>query len=132
MSNNAIVNLAIHCVPFWDLRSGNGTTELQRTECKGEARDSTTFEFEDGRGLVIAINFVLLPSPLLSSPDPDAVTVTYMGLVFDTDIFMHQGTQGSEASVPVHHFRKSFGTSAITRIMYVSPSSRILTSFAFY
>ena len=81
---------------------------------------------------VIAINFVLLPSPLLSSPDPDAVTVTYMGLVFDTDIFMHQGTQGSEASVPVHHFRKSFGTSAITRIMYVSPSSRILTSFAFY
>ena len=53
----------------------------------------------------MAINFVLLQSPLLVSPNPGAVVVTYMGLVFDTNIFMHQGTQGSEASVPVHHFR---------------------------
>ncbi|KAF8260501.1 hypothetical protein EI94DRAFT_1748287 [Lactarius quietus] len=62
---------------------------------------------EDEWEHTMTINFVLLLSPLLASRDPDTIT---------------------RSSVPVHPFRKSFGTLAATMTVHVSPSSRTLTS----
>ncbi|KAI9429410.1 hypothetical protein H4582DRAFT_268116 [Lactarius indigo] len=54
----------------------------------------------------MTINFVLLQSPLLSPHDPETVIL----------------------SLPIHPFRRFFGTSVVIRVVHVSPSSRTLTS----
>ena len=74
----------------------------------------------------ITINFVLLQSPLLSPHDPETIIVSreYRSIDdFDNHLIIPQ-----RKLLPLRHFQRFFGTSAVTGTVRTLLSNKILTS----